>query len=184
MSLPDSVVNLKHLSRLDCSGCSSLTEIPKNIGFLPSLRQLSLQESSVGKLPENIVHLSSLKSLDLSDCKRLESIPRLPPHMNQLLAFDCPSIKRVMSNSISTRIDLNLPSDSNETCALKFHFTNSQELDASAHSSIATEAWIRSTKVAYKSVFFCLPGSAIPTWFPYRWQGLSVTAKKDSRLVQ
>ncbi|AET05308.1 disease resistance protein (TIR-NBS-LRR class), putative [Medicago truncatula] len=148
MSLPDSVVNLKHLSHLDCSGCSSLTEIPKNIGFLPPLRELSLQEMVAKYL-------------------KVKSIPQLPPHINQLLAFDCPSIKRVMSNSNSTRIDLNLLSDSNETGAFKFHFTNSQEPD-----------------VLIVSAFFCLPGSAVPTWFPYRCQGLSVTAKKDSRLVQ
>lgn len=60
---------------------------------------------------------------------KVKSIPQLPPHINQLLAFDCPSIKRVMSNSNSTRIDLNLLSDSNETGAFKFHFTNSQEPD-------------------------------------------------------
>jgi hypothetical protein len=89
-------------------------------------------------LPESIAHLSSLKSLDLSDWKRLECIPQLPPYINQLLTFDCPSIKRMMSNSISTRLNLNLPSDSNETSStFKFHFTYSQEMDASAHSNIS-----------------------------------------------
>ncbi|WJX48348.1 hypothetical protein P8452_34926 [Trifolium repens] len=181
MSLPNSIVNLKQLSHLDCSGCKSLTEIPKNIGFMPSLKELSLQKSSIVNLPESIVHLSSLKSLDLSDCKRLECIPQLPPYINQLLTFDCPSIKRMMSNSISTGLNLNLPSDSNETSStFKFHFTNSEQLDASARRNIAAEALLRITKVEYRSVFFCFPGNAIPRWFPYRRQGHSVTAKKTS----
>ncbi|CAJ2676171.1 unnamed protein product [Trifolium pratense] len=183
MSLPNSIVNLKHLSRLDCSGCTSLTKIPKNIGCLSSLKELSLQESGIVNLPESIPirhHLSSLTSLDLSDCKRLECIPfpPLPPYINQLLTFDSPSIKRVMSNS--TRLNLNLPSDSNETGTFKFHFTNSQELDARAHINIVTEAWLRITEVTYRSVFSCFPGNAIPRWFPYRCQGHSVTAKKTT----
>jgi Leucine-rich repeat (LRR) protein len=49
MSFPNSIVNIK------------------NIGFMPSLKELSLQGSNIVNLPESIAHLSSLKSLDLSD---------------------------------------------------------------------------------------------------------------------
>ncbi|MCH90634.1 NBS-LRR resistance-like protein [Trifolium medium] len=46
-----------------------------------------------------MAHLSSLRSLKLSDCKLLECVAKLPPHLNKVLAFDCPSIKRMMLNS-------------------------------------------------------------------------------------
>jgi hypothetical protein len=152
VTLPNSIVNLNHLSELDCSGCCSIVN-----------------------LPESIAHLSSLKSLDLSDCKRLECIPQLPPSMNYLFAYDCPSVGRVMPNS-----RLELPSNSKEG-VFEFHFTNSQELDGSAHSNIAAEAWHRISEVAYRDVFFCFPGSAVPHWFPYRCQGCSVSVNNDSK---
>ncbi|KAK2385567.1 disease resistance protein RPV1 [Trifolium repens] len=174
VSLPNSIVNLSHLSELDCSGCRSLTEIPNNIGGLSSLRKFSLQESNIVNLPESIARLSSLKSLDLSDCKRLECIPQLPPSLNQLLAYDCPSVGGMMPNSM-----LQLPSISNKD-TFEFHFTNSQQLDETACSNIVAEAWLRITENAYRSVFFCFPGSAVPCWFPCRCKGHWVTMKKDS----
>ncbi|WJX48459.1 hypothetical protein P8452_35019 [Trifolium repens] len=153
VTLPNSIVNLNHLSELDCSGCCSIVN-----------------------LPESIAHLSSLKSLVLSDCKRLECIPQLPPSMNYLFAYDCPSVGRVMPNS-----RLELPSNSKEG-VFEFHFTNSQELDGSAHNSnIAAEAWHRISEVAYRDVFFCFPGSSVPHWFPYRCQGCSVSMNNDSK---
>ena len=94
-SLPNSIVNLKLLSKLDCSGCPKLTEIPRHIGRLTSLMELSLRDSGIVNLPESIAHLSSLKSLDLSDCKKLECIPPIPPFLEQLEALDCPSISDV-----------------------------------------------------------------------------------------
>ena len=100
-SLPNSIVNLKLLSKLDCSGCAKLTEIPRHIGRLTSLLELSLRDSRIVNLPESIAHLSSLKSLDLSDCKKLECIPQIPPFLKQLVALDCPSIRRVMPNSLA-----------------------------------------------------------------------------------
>jgi hypothetical protein len=174
VSLPNSIVNLSHLSELDCSGCCSLTEIPNNIGGLSSLRKFSLQESNIVNLPESIARLSSLKSLDLSDCKRLECIPQLPPSLNQLLAYDCPSVGGMMPNS-----RLELPSISNKD-TFEFHFTNSQQLDETACSNIVAEAWLRVTENTHRSVFFCFPGSAVPRWFPCRCMGHLVTMKKDS----
>ncbi|GAU12881.1 hypothetical protein TSUD_73680 [Trifolium subterraneum] len=152
VSLPNSIVNLNHLSELDCSGCCSIVN-----------------------LPESIAHLSSLKSLDLSDCERLECIPQLPPSMNHLFAYDCPSIGRVMPN-----LRLELPSNSKQGI-FEFHFTNSQELNGIAHSNIGAEAWLRFTEVAYRDVFFRFPGSAVPHWFPYRCQGRSVSVNNDSK---
>jgi hypothetical protein len=95
--------------------------------------------------------------------------------MNQLFAYDCPSVGRVMPNS-----RLELPSNCKDGI-FKFHFTNSTELNGRAHSNIAAEAWLRITEVAYWDVFFCFPGSAVPRWFPYRCQGCSVSVSSDSK---
>ncbi|MCH80776.1 NBS-LRR disease resistance protein [Trifolium medium] len=134
------------------------------------MTELSLQGSSIVNLPEGMAYLSSLKSLDLTDCKRLEYIPKLPPNLNHISAFDCPSIKRMMLNSRS---------DSEEG-TFKFHLTNSKELDATSWSNIGEEACIKITDDAYKSVFFCFPGSAVPCWFHYCCKGDSVTMRKVS----
>ncbi|KAK2384648.1 disease resistance protein (TIR-NBS-LRR class) [Trifolium repens] len=152
------------------SGCCKLTEIPNNIGRLSSLTKLSLQGSSIVNLPESMADLSSLESLNLTGCKLLECVPKLPPNLNQVLAYDCPSIKRMMLNS---RSDF-------EKGSFNFHLTNSQELDTISLSNIVEEARIKINDDAYRSVLFCFPGSAVPTWLPYRYQGHSVTMKKDS----
>ncbi|GAU19090.1 hypothetical protein TSUD_79120 [Trifolium subterraneum] len=99
-TFPCNIFKLK-LTKLDFHGCSMLRifpEIPNDIGRLSSLIELSLKGSSIVNLPESMAHLSSLKSLNLSDCKLLECVPKLPPNINQVLAFDCPSIKRITIN--------------------------------------------------------------------------------------
>ncbi|KAL9330288.1 hypothetical protein ACSQ67_005291 [Phaseolus vulgaris] len=172
-SLPNSIVNLKLLSKLDCSGCAKLTEIPTHIGRLTSLVELSLHHSGIVSLPESIAHLSSLKLLDLSDCKKLECIPPIPPFLLQLVALDCPSIRRVMPNSLV----LNL-SNSKEG-VFKFHFTNAQQLDSGGRANIEEDARLRMTDDTYRSVFFCFPGSTVPGWFHFRGKGDSVTINED-----
>jgi len=172
-SLPNSIVNLKHLSRLDCSGCAKLSEIPRHIGRLKSLMELSLSESGIVNLPESIVHLSSLKSLDLTNCKKLECIPQIPLFLEQLVALDCPSIRRVMPNSFVPNL-----SNSKEG-VFKFLFTNAQQLDSGDRANIEEDARLRMTDDAYKSVTFCFPGSAVPNWFHFRGKGPSVTVNED-----
>nr|XP_007160451.1 hypothetical protein PHAVU_002G323300g [Phaseolus vulgaris]ESW32445.1 hypothetical protein PHAVU_002G323300g [Phaseolus vulgaris] len=172
-SLPNCIVNLKLLSKLDCSGCAKLTEIPRHIGRLTSLMELSLRDSGIVNLPESIAHLSSLKSLDLSDCKKLECIPPIPPFLKQLVALDCPSIRKVMSNSLVRNL-----SNSKEG-VFKFHFTNAQQLDSGGRANIEKDARLRMTDDAYRSVFFCYPGSAVPGWFHFRGKGHSVTINED-----
>nr|XP_007160452.1 hypothetical protein PHAVU_002G323400g [Phaseolus vulgaris]ESW32446.1 hypothetical protein PHAVU_002G323400g [Phaseolus vulgaris] len=172
-SLPNSIVNMKLLSKLDCSGCAKLTEIPRHIGRLTSLMELSLRDSGIVNLPESIAHLSSLKSLDLSDCKKLECIPPIPPFLEQLEALDCPSIRRVMSNSLVPNL-----SNSKEG-VFKYHFTNAQQLDSGARANIEEDARLRMIDDTYRCVLFCFPGSAVPGWFNFRGKGHSVTINED-----
>jgi len=172
-SLPNSIVNLKLLSELDCSGCAKLTEIPRHIGRLTSLVDLSLRDSGIVNLPESIARLSSLKSLDLSKCKKLECIPQIPPFLELLKALDCPSIRRVMSNSLVPNL-----SNSKEGF-FNFHLTNAQQLDSGARANIEKDARLRMTDDRYRSVYFCFPGSAVPRWFNFRGKGHSVTINED-----
>ncbi|KAK7358212.1 hypothetical protein VNO77_00137 [Canavalia gladiata] len=170
--LPNSIGNATLLSKLDFSGCDKLSQIPSDIGRLSLLRELTLRETGIVNLPESLALLSSLKSLDLSDCKRLECIPQLPPFLKYMVAFDCPSIRRVSRSRFKV-------SSYSEESTFKFHLTNSQELDPSAQSNLAADAWLRIIQ-DYKSVFYCFPGSAVPHWFPYRCKGHSVTLNIDS----
>ncbi|XP_045791787.1 disease resistance protein RPV1-like [Trifolium pratense] len=128
--LPSSIEYLVGLQTLNLKLCSNLVSLPNNIGCLSSLTELSLEGSSIVNLPKSIAHLSSLKSLNLSDCKRLECVPKLPPNLNQVLAFDCPSIQIMVLNSWSDF----------EEGTFKFHLTNSQKLDATSLSIIEEEA--------------------------------------------
>ncbi|WVZ24708.1 hypothetical protein V8G54_003252, partial [Vigna mungo] len=172
-SLPNSIVNLKCLRKLDCSGCAKLTEIPTHIGRLSSLMEMSLRKSGIVNLPESMAHLSSLKSLDLSDCKKLECIPPIPPFLKQLVALDCPSIRRVIPNSLVRNL-----SESKEG-VFKFHFTNAQQLDSGARANIEEDARLKMTDDAYRCVFFCFPGTAVPHWFPFRGNGPSLSINED-----
>ncbi|TKY68180.1 suppressor of npr1-1 [Spatholobus suberectus] len=63
----------------------------------------------------------------------------------------------------------------------KFHLTNSQQLDPTAHANIVDDAWLKITEDEWlKSVFFCFPGSAVPRCFPCRGEGDSATIITDS----
>jgi len=130
--------------------------------------ELPLRDSGIVNLPESIAYLSSLNSLDLSDCKKLECIPQIPPFLKQLVALDCPSIRRVMSNSLVRNFSTSL-----------VHFTNAQQLDSGARANIEEDARLRMTDDTYRSVFFCFPGSAVPGWFHFRGNGHSVTINED-----
>ncbi|QCE09053.1 hypothetical protein DEO72_LG10g272 [Vigna unguiculata] len=61
----------------------------------------------------------------------------------------------------------------------KFHFTNARQLDSGARANIEEDARLRMSDDAYRSVFFCFPGSAVPHWFPFRGKGRSLTINKD-----
>ncbi|CAI8619933.1 unnamed protein product [Vicia faba] len=47
--------------------------------------------------------------------------------------------------------------------------------NSSAQSNLAADAHMRILQDAYRSVFYCFPRSAVPSWFPYRCKGHSMT---------
>jgi hypothetical protein len=153
---------------------TAIKDLPSSLEYLVGLQILNLEGSSIVNLPESMAHLSSLKSLNLNGCKLLECVPKLPPNLTHVWAFDCPSIKRMVLNS-----RWKLMSDFKE-CIFGFGLTNNQELDGTSWSDIVAEAYFKITDDAYRSVVFCYPGSAVPRWFHYCCKGQSVTMKKHS----
>ncbi|KAG4379187.1 hypothetical protein GLYMA_17G197001v4 [Glycine max] len=109
-ALPSSIWRNKKHRFLYLSGCKNLDSVGNkllsddqhnasnllflkallhNIGYLVSLRELDLRGTSVESLPANIQNLSMLTTLWLDDCRKLMSLPKLPPYLEQLRAFNC-----------------------------------------------------------------------------------------------
>ncbi|BFG31111.1 hypothetical protein CerSpe_173850 [Prunus speciosa] len=85
------------LKSLDIEYCN-LSEIPNDLSSLSSLEYLNLSGNPFLSLLVNMNGLSKLQTLFLNNCTNLEMIPELPPSVESLLAFQCPSLKRVLLN--------------------------------------------------------------------------------------
>ncbi|XP_073261658.1 TMV resistance protein N-like [Populus alba] len=74
-----SLSGLCSLEVLDLCACN-LREgaLPKDIGFLSSLRSLDLSQNNFVSLPQSINQLFELEMLVLEDCTMLESLPEVP----------------------------------------------------------------------------------------------------------
>ncbi|KAL6285074.1 hypothetical protein ACE6H2_009464 [Prunus campanulata] len=83
---------LKSLSMAYCN----LSEIPNCLSSLSSLKHLNLSGNPFLSL--NMNGLSKLQSLLLDGCTNLEILPELPPSVERLQAWECTSLKRVLSN--------------------------------------------------------------------------------------
>ncbi|RXH81128.1 hypothetical protein DVH24_005042 [Malus domestica] len=78
-SLPATIcTSLTLLQILNLSGCSSLDELPENLGSLECLQELYAGGTAISEVPESISQLSQLGELVLDDCSKLQSWPRLP----------------------------------------------------------------------------------------------------------
>ena len=64
-SLPESLCQLRHLTRLICSD-NKLTALPENIGQLESLRELDAHNNSLSDLPVSIWNCAKLETLNLT----------------------------------------------------------------------------------------------------------------------
>ncbi len=68
--LPESISKLKHLKTLNLFGCENLTS-----------------------LPSSLASLKSLNFLILSCCKKLTTIPELPKKLEEIILFNCKSLR-------------------------------------------------------------------------------------------
>ena len=114
--------------------CYSLTELPDNIFLLSSLVYLSLDHcTNVISLPESIKHLPRLQVLNVCQCEKLQLIPVLPPSFHCLRAWDCKSLKTVLSSRSEP------PRNPEGT----FMFLNCINLDEDSYNTILKDAIVR-----------------------------------------
>ncbi|XP_050101788.1 disease resistance protein RPV1-like isoform X1 [Malus sylvestris] len=111
--LPSSIVQLKSLKFLYLSGCSKLRAFLENVGNMEGLRELRLDETSVGDLCPSISSLQNLEHLSLEQCKELHSLPS-SIHMRSLQTLNLsrcsnlekfPEIHEVMKNLLELNLD-------------------------------------------------------------------------------
>ena len=96
--LPPSLQGLKSLTTLSLMDCNLTDDaIPKDLGSLPSLVTLRLDNNSFRSLPSSLKGLSRLRSLSLDNCGLLQSILDLPTNLKALYAANCKALK-VMPN--------------------------------------------------------------------------------------
>ena len=110
-TLPEKVWKMKCLKKLDLSG-PGIIRVSQNklnlggmfrlqriglncIGFLSSLKHLTLSGNSLVTLPASIRQLSKLEALDLSNCFKLQSLPELPLTVRYINAEGCYSLQRL-----------------------------------------------------------------------------------------
>ncbi|CAH1416313.1 unnamed protein product [Lactuca virosa] len=72
-SVSGSICGLQHLRELTFHGC--IPEVPKDIGQLKCLEELTLYSTHIICLPEGVCMLKHLKSLSIIDCLYLEELP-------------------------------------------------------------------------------------------------------------
>ncbi|XP_028778374.1 disease resistance protein ADR2-like [Neltuma alba] len=92
--------SLEELRLWNCKGIIGKSKLHSLFDALRSLKSLSLQwTSTLTELPNNIKHLSRLQSLDVSYCRDLQSLPELPPSIEELCAYRCTSLKTLQFTS-------------------------------------------------------------------------------------
>jgi Leucine-rich repeat (LRR) protein len=74
-TLPDSVTDLRGLTKLDLSGCAALESLPDRAGSMGKLQQLNLSGCAALKRLPASVHMYALQVLKLSGCAALEGLP-------------------------------------------------------------------------------------------------------------
>ncbi|XP_028778389.1 disease resistance-like protein DSC1 [Neltuma alba] len=83
-----------------CTGVIDKSKLHSLFDALRYLVSLSLRGScTLTELPDNIKHLSRLQSLDVSYCRDLQSLPELPPSIDELHAYGCTSLKTLQFTS-------------------------------------------------------------------------------------
>uniref|UniRef100_A0A2N9H7D3 TIR domain-containing protein n=1 Tax=Fagus sylvatica TaxID=28930 RepID=A0A2N9H7D3_FAGSY len=73
--LPSTICNLKSLRNLDLFGCSKFDSLPKNLGNIKGLEELTLSGTAIKELPSSVEGLTSLRFLTLRNCKNLVCLP-------------------------------------------------------------------------------------------------------------
>ncbi|XP_030497361.2 disease resistance protein RPV1 isoform X1 [Cannabis sativa] len=187
-SIPDNIFQLCSLNQLILTNCPKLESLPHSISSL-SLTSLDLSESNIIEIPSSIKQLSTLDSLHIKNCQNLQYLPELPLALEFLDARGCTSLEMV-SNSLMKLTgghwsDYHI-SDQTTECLL---FLECLKLDQNAHENIVAEFQLRVLRMAIgfepqeevedwdSAVNMCCPGSEIPNWFNYQFEGPSFSMR-------
>ncbi|KAI9071238.1 hypothetical protein K1719_046801 [Acacia pycnantha] len=104
LPIDDMIYGMRSLVALylydDCGGIIDKSKLHTLFDSLLSLKTIWLTGAcKLIELPHNIKHLSRLKYLNVSNCKSLQSLPELPPSIEELDASDCTSLKKLQFTS-------------------------------------------------------------------------------------
>ena len=90
-----SLLGLCSLTKLKLRDCN-LKEIPNDIGYLFSLKEIDLNENSFVCLSDSISQLCQLEMIYLNNCTSLRSSPNLPIDIVQIWLDGCTSLETVL----------------------------------------------------------------------------------------
>ncbi|XP_030441989.2 disease resistance protein L6-like [Syzygium oleosum] len=83
-----SIGKVKSLISLDLSDCGSLKELPREVGELEELKELSLDFAGIAKFPTSIGSLRKLEKLSCGGCRSLREIPGSIGELSSLKVLD------------------------------------------------------------------------------------------------
>ncbi|KAL5540929.1 hypothetical protein UlMin_044905 [Ulmus minor] len=184
--LPNKLCIMHSLQILELSNCSKLYRLSSLAG-LTSLESLNLSGTSISRIPPSIKRLSKLQILRVKYCKNLQSLTELPLVLEYLDASECPSLEtlsnseKVLSRGAGCE-DYHIE----EKSVVSFLFFGCLKLDS---NNIMINFRFRVLRKALRyepgdylvfvSFFVncCYPGSEVPNWFEYQFEGPSIKIK-------
>ncbi|XP_050252744.1 disease resistance protein RPS4B-like isoform X2 [Quercus robur] len=198
-ALPENVWKMKCLKKLDLSG-PGIRRVSQNklnlggmfrlqriglnsIGFLCSLKYLTLSGNSLVTLPASISQLSKLEALDLSNCFKLQSLPELPSTVRYINAEGCYSLKPLPALRKPSPDPLKLI----QSFGFKRHYYNESNggvafkilnryLQGVLHSKTGYETPTEKKKEGSRTEFqIIIPAMEIPRWFTHQRVGNSIS---------
>nr|XP_034897718.1 TMV resistance protein N-like [Populus alba] len=157
-----SLSGLCSLEVLDLCACN-LREgaLPKDIGFLSSLRSLDLSQNNFVSLPQSINQLFELEMLVLEDCTMLESLPEVPSKVQTVKLSGCISLKE-----IPDPIKLSSSKISEFVCLKCWELYNHNGQDSMGLTML--ERYLKGLSNPRPGFGIAVPGIEIPGWFNHQ----------------
>ncbi|XP_028784451.1 disease resistance protein RML1A isoform X2 [Neltuma alba] len=173
--IPKQLSCLRTLTMLRLPNCELLDNSMLHMlfGGMLSLTVVYLTDCShITELPNNTEHLLRLECLFLSNCRKLRSLPKLPPSIATLDAYNCMSLEIVSTFRPLHRSEK------------YFSFMNCVKLNEQSLHSIIEDAYSiinaaacrfqQERKAKGARSLICFHGSLVPEWFRYRTEKGSV----------